>query len=74
MSIDSWAFYLNGVMTKINPDDMVRSPRNHYKTIRFPPIKPSQLKLGWIVSEEIGIGVVNPRGLRKFKKRYRICA
>jgi hypothetical protein len=28
----------------------------------LPADEPKQLKLGWVVSEEIGIGIVNPRG------------
>ena len=30
--------------------------------------EPKQLKLGWVVSEEIGIGIVNPRGVAKGTK------
>jgi hypothetical protein len=29
----------------------------------LPADEPKQLKLGWVVSEEIGIGIVNPRGV-----------
>jgi hypothetical protein len=29
----------------------------------LPADEPKQLKLGWVVSEEIGIGIVNPRGI-----------
>ncbi len=31
----------------------------------MPADEPKQLKLGWIVSEEIGIAIVNPRGCSK---------
>jgi len=29
----------------------------------LPADEPKQLKLGWVVSEIIGIGIVNPRGV-----------
>lgn len=29
----------------------------------LPADEPKQLKLGWVVSEEIGVGIVNPRGV-----------
>ena len=34
----------------------------------LPADEPKQLKLGWVVSEEIGIGIVNPRGTAKGTK------
>ena len=34
----------------------------------LPADEPKQLKLGWVVSEEIGIGIVNPRGVAKGTK------
>jgi hypothetical protein len=34
----------------------------------LPADEPKQLKLGWVVSEEIGIGIVNPRGVAKGSK------
>lgn len=34
----------------------------------LPADEPKQLKLGWVVSEEIGIGIVNPRGCAKGTK------
>jgi hypothetical protein len=34
----------------------------------LPADEPKQLKLGWVVSEEIGIGIVNPRGMAKGTK------
>ncbi len=34
----------------------------------MPADEPKQLKLGWVVSEEIGIGMVNPRGTAKGSK------
>lgn len=34
----------------------------------LPADEPKQLKLGWVVSEEIGIGIVNPRGTAKGNK------
>lgn len=34
----------------------------------LPADEPKQLKLGWVVSEEIGIGIVNPRGTAVGKK------
>ena len=34
----------------------------------LPADEPKQLKLGWVVSEEIGIGIVNPRGCAKGMK------
>jgi hypothetical protein len=38
----------------------------------LPADEPKQLKLGWIVSEMIGIGIVNPRGVKPEKTVY-IC-
>jgi hypothetical protein len=29
----------------------------------LPADEPKQLKLGWVVSEIVGIGIVNPRGV-----------
>lgn len=34
----------------------------------LPADEPKQLKLGWVVSEIIGIGIVNPRGVAKGNK------
>jgi hypothetical protein len=34
----------------------------------LPADEPKQLKLGWVVSEEIGIAIVNPRGVSKGNK------
>jgi hypothetical protein len=34
----------------------------------LPADEPKQLKLGWVVSEIIGIGIVNPRGVSKGSK------
>lgn len=34
----------------------------------LPADEPKQLKLGWVVSEEIGIAIVNPRGVAKGNK------
>jgi hypothetical protein len=34
----------------------------------IPADEPKQLKLGWVVSEEIGIGIVNPRGVAVSRK------
>jgi hypothetical protein len=34
----------------------------------LPADEPKQLKLGWVVSEEIGLGIVNPRGCAKGSK------
>lgn len=34
----------------------------------IPADEPRQLKLGWVVSEEIGIGIVNPRGVAVSRK------
>jgi hypothetical protein len=34
----------------------------------LPADEPKQLKLGWVVSEVIGIGIVNPRGVAVGKK------
>jgi hypothetical protein len=34
----------------------------------IPADEPRQLKLGWVVSEEIGIGIVNPRGVAASRK------
>lgn len=34
----------------------------------IPADEPKQLKLGWVVSEEIGIGIVNPRGVAAARK------
>ena len=34
----------------------------------LPADEPRQLKLGWVVSEEIGIGIVNPRGVAVGRK------
>jgi hypothetical protein len=34
----------------------------------LPADEPKQLKLGWVVSEEIGIGIVNPRGVAVGRK------
>ena len=34
----------------------------------IPADEPKQLKLGWVVSEEIGIGIVNPRGCAVSRK------
>ncbi len=38
----------------------------------MPADEPKQLKLGWIVSEEIGIAIVNPRGVSKGNKSVTI--
>jgi hypothetical protein len=34
----------------------------------LPADEPKQLKLGWVVSEIIGIGIVNPRGVSVGRK------
>ncbi len=34
----------------------------------LPADEPKQLKLGWVVSEEVGIAIVNPRGVAKGSK------
>lgn len=34
----------------------------------YPADEPKQLKLGWVISEEIGIGIVNPRGVALGRK------
>lgn len=34
----------------------------------IPADEPKQMKLGWVVSEEIGIGIVNPRGVAAGRK------
>jgi hypothetical protein len=34
----------------------------------IPADEPKQLKLGWVVSEEIGIGICNPRGVAASRK------
>ena len=34
----------------------------------LPADEPKQLKLGWVVNEIIGIGVVNPRGVAVGRK------
>lgn len=34
----------------------------------IPADEPKQLKLGWVVSEIIGIGIANPRGVAKASK------
>ena len=34
----------------------------------IPADEPKQLKLGWVVSEEIGIGIVNPRACAVSRK------
>lgn len=34
----------------------------------IPADEPKQLKLGWVISEEIGIGIVNPRGVAVGRK------
>ncbi len=38
----------------------------------LPADEPKQLKLGWVVSEEIGIAIVNPRGVAKGNKSVTI--
>lgn len=40
----------------------------------LPADEPKQLKLGWVVSEIIGIGIVNPRGVSKGNKSTTIGA
>jgi hypothetical protein len=34
----------------------------------IPADEPKQLKIGWVVSEEIGIGIVNPRAVAASRK------
>jgi lipid-binding SYLF domain-containing protein len=34
----------------------------------LPADEPRQLKVGWVVSERIGLGIVNPRGTAKGNK------
>lgn len=38
----------------------------------LPADEPKQLKLGWVVSEEIGIGIVNPRGVALGRKSVQV--
>lgn len=40
----------------------------------LPADEPKQLKLGWVVSEQIGIAIVNPRGVAKGNKSVTIGA
>jgi len=40
----------------------------------LPADEPKQLKLGWVVSEQIGIAIVNPRGVSKGNKSVTIGA
>ena len=38
----------------------------------LPADEPKQMKLGWVISEEIGIAIANPRGVAKGRKDYAI--